>query len=145
MSHPLPAEVASTVVPRVVTTIAEVRREIDLIAAGVDPASATDRVRVALVPTMGALHAGHLALVDRAAEIADVVVVSVFVNPLQFTDPADLDRYPRDLEGDLRTLAGHGADLVFAPEVDELYPRGDTATRVTAGRVGSLFEGRSRP
>ncbi|WP_368499816.1 pantoate--beta-alanine ligase [Herbiconiux sp. A18JL235] len=105
------------------------------------------RPRVALVPTMGALHRGHLALVERAAELADVVVVSIFVNPLQFTDPADLERYPRDLDADLAALAGvtPGADIVFAPGVDDLYPRGDVATRVTAGRVGTLFEGRSRP
>ncbi|WP_284438952.1 pantoate--beta-alanine ligase [Herbiconiux aconitum] len=130
-------------------TVADVRREIDDAATrkratGV-AVPAAGRARVALVPTLGALHAGHLALVDRAAEIADIVVVSIFVNPLQFNDPADLERYPRDLEGDLRTLAGHGVDIVFAPLVDELYPHGDSQTRVTAGRVGTLFEGRSRP
>ncbi|MCS5714945.1 pantoate--beta-alanine ligase [Herbiconiux sp. CPCC 205716] len=126
--------------PVVATTIADVRRQIEALTAATDA-----RPRVALVPTMGALHEGHLALVDRAAELADVVVVSVFVNPLQFTDPADLERYPRDLDADLATLAGHGADIVFAPDVTELYPHGDTATRVTAGKVGGLFEGRSRP
>ncbi|SDY50255.1 pantoate--beta-alanine ligase [Herbiconiux ginsengi] len=137
--------------PIVALTVADVRREIDDAAtrratgAAGSAVSASGRARVALVPTMGALHAGHLALVDRAAEIADVVVVSIFVNPLQFNDPADLERYPRDLEGDLRTLAGHGVDIVFAPLVDELYPHGDQQTRVTAGRVGTLFEGRSRP
>ncbi|MFB2583261.1 pantoate--beta-alanine ligase [Herbiconiux sp. P15] len=124
--------------PAVATTIAEVRAAIaDRRAAG--------PLRVALVPTMGALHTGHVALVERAAEVADLVVVSVFVNPLQFSDPSDLDRYPRDLDADIQALTGHGADLVFAPEVDELYPRGLTATRVTAGRIGGLFEGRSRP
>jgi len=134
--------------PVVATTVADVRREIEIAATRPHDgftASASGRARVALVPTMGALHEGHLALVQRAAELADVVVVSIFVNPLQFSDPSDLERYPRDLEGDLRTLAGRGADIVFAPEADELYPDGDTATRVTAGRVGGLFEGRSRP
>ncbi|MCS5732350.1 pantoate--beta-alanine ligase [Herbiconiux daphne] len=134
--------------PIVATTIDEVRRAIELAAARPHDgftAPAAGRARVALVPTMGALHDGHLALVERATEVADIVVVSIFVNPLQFNDPADLERYPRDLEGDLRTLTGRGVDIVFAPDAAELYPHGDTATRVTAGRVGSLFEGRSRP
>ncbi len=137
----------ATETPVVVTTIAGVREQIERARAAASSRShGTDaRVPVALVPTMGALHDGHLALVDRAAEIADVVVVSIFVNPLQFNDPADLERYPRDLEGDLRTLAGHGVAIVFAPLVDELYPHGDSQTRVTAGRVGTMFEGRSRP
>lgn len=99
---------------------------------------------VALVPTMGALHAGHFALVDRAAELADVVVVSIFVNPLQFGAGEDLDRYPRTLDDDTAALAARGIDLVFAPAAAEMYPTGPTQTRVVAGRVGSLFEGRSR-
>jgi pantoate--beta-alanine ligase len=135
--------------PVVAATVADVRREIETAAARTaaarTPATAGGPVTVALVPTMGALHDGHLALVERAAEIADVVVVSIFVNPLQFTDPADLERYPRDLDGDLRILTGHGATIVFAPDVTELYPHGDIDTRITAGRVGTLFEGRSRP
>ena len=134
------SEALAAQAPAVVTTVADVRREIQNAAT-----TAGTRPVVALVPTMGALHQGHLALVERAAEIADLVVVSIFVNPLQFNDPADLERYPRDLESDLALLTGRGADLVFAPEVDELYPTGDVSTRVTAGRVGSLFEGRSRP
>jgi pantoate--beta-alanine ligase len=100
--------------------------------------------RVALVPTMGALHEGHLALVDRARQLADVVVVSVFVNPLQFGKGEDLDRYPRSLDGDLAALAGR-AELVFAPSVDEMYPQGASETRVVAGPVGELFEGAARP
>jgi pantoate--beta-alanine ligase len=111
---------------------------------GTDPATGY-RPRVALVPTMGALHDGHLALVERAAELADVVVVSIFVNPLQFNDPADLERYPRDLPSDLAALTGRGADIVFAPDVTDLYPHGEIATRVVAGKLGGLFEGRSRP
>jgi pantoate--beta-alanine ligase len=101
--------------------------------------------QVALVPTLGALHDGHLALVERATELADVVVVSIFVNPLQFGANEDLAKYPRDLEGDLEQLSGRGVDFVFAPTVDEMYPDGGVQTRVTAGPVGSLFEGRSRP
>ncbi|PPG42869.1 MULTISPECIES: pantoate--beta-alanine ligase [unclassified Rathayibacter] len=101
--------------------------------------------RIALVPTMGALHAGHLALVERARELADVVVVSVFVNPLQFGPSEDLDRYPRDLEGDTALLDAAGADLLFAPGVAEMYPDGPSSTRVVAGEVGGLYEGRARP
>lgn len=100
---------------------------------------------VALVATMGALHAGHLALVARARELADVVVVSVFVNPLQFGPSEDLDRYPRDLAGDTALLDAAGVDVVFAPDVAEMYPDGPTATRVVTGEVGGLYEGRSRP
>ncbi|WP_244231876.1 pantoate--beta-alanine ligase [Rathayibacter sp. VKM Ac-2804] len=101
--------------------------------------------RIALVPTMGALHAGHLALVDRAREIADVVVVSIFVNPLQFGPNEDLDRYPRDLAADVALLEERGVEHVFAPSVAEMYPDGPSSTRVVAGEVGSLYEGRSRP
>jgi pantoate--beta-alanine ligase len=98
---------------------------------------------VAFVPTMGALHDGHLALVRRAIELADTVVVSIFVNPLQFGAGEDLDRYPRDLDADLEALPDDV--LVFAPPVAELYPDGPTGTRVTAGEAGTRFEGASRP
>jgi pantoate--beta-alanine ligase len=103
------------------------------------------RGSVALVPTMGALHEGHLALVERAHELASTVVVSIFVNPTQFSANEDLSRYPRDLEGDLARLAAHGVDLVFAPEADEMYPQGPTRVTVHAGPVGDLLEGRTRP
>jgi pantoate--beta-alanine ligase len=98
---------------------------------------------VAFVPTMGALHDGHLALVRRAIELADTVVVSIFVNPLQFGADEDLDRYPRDLDADLEALPDDV--LVFAPPVAEIYPDGPTGTRVTAGEAGTRFEGASRP
>jgi pantoate--beta-alanine ligase len=101
---------------------------------------------VALVPTMGALHEGHLALVRRARELADVVVVSIFVNPLQFGPSEDLDRYPRTLEADVAALADLGVELVFAPDVSEMYPRGSSeGTTVSAGPVGARYEGASRP
>ena len=100
---------------------------------------------VALVPTMGALHEGHLALVDRARQLADTVVVSIFVNPLQFGPGEDLDKYPRDLSADLEALSQHHVAYVFAPTVDEMYPDGGTEVTVTGGEVATLFEGRSRP
>jgi pantoate--beta-alanine ligase len=78
--------------------------------------------RVALVPTMGALHQGHLSLINKAFEHADVVVCSIFVNPTQFTDPKDLEKYPRPLEHDLKLLSEAGCDLVFMPGVKDMYP-----------------------
>ena len=119
------------------TTIAGVRARVAEIRASGG--------RVALVPTMGALHAGHLALVERAAALADLVVVSIFVNPLQFGRGEDLERYPRDLAGDTALLDRAGAHVVFAPTAAEVYPHGEPEVRVTAGPVGALFEGRVRP
>jgi pantoate--beta-alanine ligase len=122
---------------RTVPTIAELRT----LLAGRRAAGAS----VALVPTMGALHDGHLALVRRARELADIVVVSIFVNPLQFGPGEDLDRYPRTFEADVATLTALGVDAVFAPSVDEMYPRGSVSTKVTAGPIGARYEGASRP
>jgi pantoate--beta-alanine ligase len=105
--------------------------------------------RRAVVMTMGALHAGHLALVERARELADAVVVTIFVNPLQFGPTEDLARYPRDLEGDVALLTGPGLlraqDVVFAPTVDVVYPDGDPTVRVVAGALGDVLEGAARP
>jgi pantoate--beta-alanine ligase len=99
----------------------------------------------AVVMTMGALHEGHLALVRRARELADQVLVTIFVNPLQFNDPVDLERYPRTLEDDCALLASEGVDLVYAPEVDDLYPDGEPIITVGAGRIGEVLEGAHRP
>ena len=99
----------------------------------------------AVVMTMGALHEGHLALVRRARELADQVLVTVFVNPLQFNDPVDLERYPRTLEADCALLAGEGVDLVYAPDVGDLYPDGEPVVTVSAGRIGEVLEGAHRP
>jgi pantoate--beta-alanine ligase len=104
--------------------------------------------RVALVPTMGALHAGHAALVGTAcaaARTGDAVVVSVFVNPLQFGPGEDLARYPRTFDADLAVCADNGADIVFAPSVDEVYPGGDPLVTVEPGPLGSVLEGATRP
>jgi pantoate--beta-alanine ligase len=118
-------------------TIARVRA--DIVAARADGRT------VAFVPTMGALHAGHLALVARAGELADLVVVSIFVNPLQFGPNEDLDKYPRTLDADLAELDALGVQLVFAPTVAEMYPDGQATIRISAGEVGTLFEGKTRP
>jgi pantoate--beta-alanine ligase len=99
---------------------------------------------VALVPTMGALHEGHLSLIRHARELADAVVVSIFVNPLQFGPGEDLDRYPRTLEADLKVCAAEGVDLAFAPTHGEMYPAEPEVT-VSAGRMGTLIEGAFRP
>ncbi len=99
---------------------------------------------IGLVPTMGALHEGHLSLVRLAHESADVVVVSVFVNPLQFGEGEDYEHYPRDTEGDLELLEGERADIAFLPSVDAMYPAG-AMVWVTAGRLGEVFEGAARP
>jgi len=100
--------------------------------------------RVALVPTMGALHAGHLALVDRAKELAERVAVSIFVNPLQFNDKADLARYPRQEAADLAKLREAGCDLVWLPSPAELYPDG-FATAISVAGISALWEGEHRP
>ena len=97
-----------------------------------------------LVPTMGALHDGHLRLIDRAREECQCVVVSIFVNPLQFDRDDDLSRYPRDLESDLDACATHGVDLVFAPSVDEMYPSQPTCV-VEVLRLTDHLCGRHRP
>ncbi|HEX2274192.1 MAG TPA: pantoate--beta-alanine ligase [Acidimicrobiales bacterium] len=99
---------------------------------------------VGLVPTMGALHEGHVSLIRRSAAECDVTAVSVFVNPLQFGPGEDLATYPRDLDGDLRLAAGAGADVVFAPTVAEMYPEPTTTTVAVDGPV-DLLEGASRP
>jgi pantoate--beta-alanine ligase len=99
---------------------------------------------VGLVPTMGALHEGHLSLVDAARAECDVTVVSIFVNPTQFGPLEDFTRYPRALDRDVELLAHHGCDLVFAPSEAEMYPPGHT-TIVDVGQLGQVLEGEHRP
>ena len=102
------------------------------------------RAESGLVPTMGALHDGHLSLVERARKENDAVIVSVFVNPLQFGPEEDLASYPRDEAGDLRLLAARGVDAVFLPTVDDMYPE-DSSTVVSAGPIAGILEGAHRP
>src|SRR5690606_36236695 len=99
----------------------------------------------AVVMTMGALHEGHLELVRAALRAAEQVVVTVFVNPLQFGPDEDLATYPRDLARDLELLGGLGVDLVFAPDVTGVYPAGEPVVRVAAGPLGEVLEGAYRP
>ncbi len=99
---------------------------------------------VSFVPTMGALHEGHLALVKEARGASDIVIVSIFVNPEQFNDKADLERYPRDLTGDAALLAEYEVDYIFAPEQSEIYPEG-FSTYVYVEGVSEGLEGASRP
>lgn len=125
--------------PVVVSSIAEIRAVVaDTRAAG---------RRIALVPTMGALHAGHLRHVERIRELDPTafVVVSIFVNPLQFGAGEDFERYPRTLDDDVARLQSVGADAVFAPTVEAMYPDGGALVTVSAGRVGAAFEGAARP
>jgi pantoate--beta-alanine ligase len=101
--------------------------------------------RIAFVPTMGFLHEGHLALCDLARAHADFLVMSIFVNPLQFGAGEDLERYPRDLERDSALAALRGVDLLFTPGTDEMYPRGDARVRVHAPGLQDRLCGRHRP
>jgi len=100
--------------------------------------------RIGLVPTMGALHEGHLALVDAARAGSDAVVMSIFVNPTQFGPNDDLSRYPRDLARDRALAAARGVDVLFAPSVEAMYPEG-AEVRVVPGRVSVRWEGEFRP
>ena len=121
---------------QVVSTVAAVR---DAVAT----ARATG-ARIGFVPTMGALHNGHLSLVERSRRESDFTVMSIFVNPLQFAPTEDLARYPRPVEDDERLARDAGVDLLFRPEVEEMYSAERTVT-VTAGKLGADWEGASRP
>jgi pantoate--beta-alanine ligase len=123
---------------RVVSTIGEVRAAVAAVKAGGGT--------VGFVPTMGYLHEGHLKLVDRARESAGWVMMSIFVNPLQFGPSEDLSRYPRDLERDLSLARARGVDLVFAPSVEEMYPHGEPRVSVVPDEeIAGRLCGASRP
>jgi len=101
--------------------------------------------KIALVPTMGALHNGHISLIKLAQQNADIIICSIFVNPTQFTDPKDLEKYPRPIEHDLAMLADAGCNGVFMPNVDEMYPAGaDEAWHIDLGNAEFLLEGEFR-
>ena len=106
--------------------------------------SAENIGKIALVPTMGYLHSGHLKLVEAAKKHGDTVVVSIFVNPLQFGPDEDFDNYPRNLEQDLEILNDNGADYVFHPEVDEMYP-GDLELDISLNSMADVLDGVKRP
>lgn len=106
--------------------------------------AAVDR-KIALIPTMGALHQGHLSLVRAAQQDGYFTIVSVFVNPKQFGDATDFDSYPRTLGVDARLLTDAGVDALFAPSVQEIYPPGVTLVQPSAGELGKQFEGEFRP
>jgi pantoate--beta-alanine ligase len=122
--------------PRLLDTVAGVR-------AWSEAARCAGR-SVGLVPTMGALHAGHVSLVRRARHDCDVTVASIFVNPLQFGPGEDFERYPRPLDADLEVLHREGADAAFVPSVEAMYPPGST-TRARVGGLDDVLEGASRP
>ena len=108
-------------------------------------ASAREReLEVALVPTMGALHDGHLSLIREARRHTPFVVVSIFVNPLQFGAGEDFDKYPRDIEADAEKLRSMAVDVLFTPTVNDLY-RGNMDVTESAGKIGDLYEGAARP
>ena len=124
---------------KTLTTISELRAEI-----------AQHRLQgqsIGLVPTMGYLHAGHASLIERAAAECDLVITTVFVNPLQFAATEDLSSYPRDAPGDSRTAATAGADLLFLPGLQEMYPLGreGVLTSVSVNELSAVMEGESRP
>jgi len=122
---------------RVVNTIAEMR-------AALDGGRRTGG-SVGFVPTMGYLHDGHRSLINRARRENDAVLVSIFVNPLQFGPAEDLSAYPRDLDADLAMCEREGADFVFAPAVEEMYPGGPVLTTVSVAEISAPMEGASRP
>jgi pantoate--beta-alanine ligase len=121
-----------------VTTIAELRKLLDGVRS--------DGRTVGLVPTMGFLHTGHLSLIERAARDCDVVVTTLFVNPLQFAPGEDLDSYPSDVEGDRRKAEDAGSDVLFRPSEAEMYPGGrdSVLTSITVSELASVMEGASR-
>jgi pantoate--beta-alanine ligase len=120
------------------TAVARTREELAAARSGLTGS-------VAVVMTMGALHAGHVELVRQARKLADSVIVTIFLNPLQFGPSEDLAKYPRTFDDDLALCTEEGVDLVFAPSPDVVYPNGRPGVRVSAGELGDKLEGASRP
>lgn len=127
----------ATTPPSIVTTIDELRARLDDARSG--------GMSVGFVPTMGFLHDGHASLMRAASTDNDLVVASIFVNPLQFAAGEDLSDYPRDLERDTALAAAAGVGLLFVPSVDEMYPSGPVLTTVSVGEISTRWEGATRP
>jgi pantoate--beta-alanine ligase len=138
---PATPDTAATAAAVLAPVVARTREELTVALRALREGGGT----VALVPTMGALHEGHRALLRRARALADMVAVSVFVNPLQFGPTEDFDRYPRAFDADLAFCAAEGVALVFAPSLSEMYPGGSPQVRVHPGPLGDELEGASRP
>ena len=120
-------------------------RELHELRGGLDECRAHGQ-RIVLVPTMGNLHAGHMALVRGACENGDLVIATIFVNPFQFAPSEDFDSYPRTFERDVQMLAEHGCDVVFAPRGAQVYPRGpELTTQLSVPELGDILCGASRP
>lgn len=101
---------------------------------------------IGFVPTMGALHMGHISLVKKAIQLNDIIIVSIFVNPTQFNDPKDLEKYPRTMEEDMALLSAYKIDVIFAPSVNEIYPNGEKSnTKYNLGGLDTYMEGAHRP
>jgi len=101
--------------------------------------------KIALIPTMGALHEGHLSLLNYAKPISDIRVCSIFVNPTQFNDPKDLEKYPRPIENDIKLLESVDCDILFLPSVEEMYPDKDEYWHIDLGELDQIWEGEKRP
>jgi pantoate--beta-alanine ligase len=121
---------------KIVRTVADLENEIS-------KARSTGK-KISFVPTMGAIHLGHVSLIEIAKSNSDFVVASIFVNPLQFDSVTDLEQYPNHEAADIKALESSGTDLLFMPTVQEIYPNGEAVVTQSAGLVGSLFEGKSR-
>ncbi len=104
-----------------------------------------EQKRIGFVPTMGALHAGHLSLVEHVKPLVDIVVCSIFVNPTQFNDPEDLEKYPRPIERDIDMLRAAKCDVLFMPDVDEMYPENEPEWYLDLGDLDSILEAQHRP
>ena len=123
---------------KVIQTVSELDKELD-------PHRAKEE-SIGFVPTMGALHKGHISLINIARSENKIVVCSIFVNPTQFNDPADLKRYPRPVDEDMRMLEAANCDILFMPSVEEMYPDGDfTTPKEDFGKLDKVMEGASRP
>lgn len=128
-----------------ISTLQELRTRLAEARSAASGSNGAAAPRVALISTIGSLHDGHIDLVHRAREMADIIVVSVFVNPLRFRSAAEADAYPRTPVDDERLLTSLGVDVIFAPDAAEMLPDGAATTKVSAGDLGLRYEGRTRP